>query len=508
MRNKLILREIFSYGMVCCFTLLVGAGAANAQIIKIGALDTLYNGTDLRKFPQITPSDSFCKATGKGNWPMMVDAPLITLKKNNNPNNDTTIFISTSGHGFDRHVGSLQKPFGPPGSDCCHIPNTYPGQYSGTLQKVALKNIDSSTVPDPEHHPRDRNVIKIRYNRTAGWWYDHIWIPNVYQVQPSDTPYTNNMKAGDLLGFVHIETNADGNANNQRVFSIGITYSKDTAKSWAYCGDIIRAACNASGYDTSLHHFYPTNNMAGIPYIIYTDLSNKKWFYVYFNDFGDASWYYDMDFTAGKRQCVARDTLSDVLRRAAKIYDSLKTNKNYDYKNDVPKLYKYLGNGVWASGTNNDAVNSTVEGFQIIPQCPGIPVPFHGRPGADSLLYDFHSDAVYCKELKKYLITVTNGCDPNSGFGALVLYSSTDGVNWGNPKIIDTTAQAGYFIEKPHSTFVSLASDASADCHEVGKQFYIFYAFTYLPATKNQEYFRRLITIVPDMTPITRLVQD
>jgi hypothetical protein len=456
---------------------------ANAQTIHIGARETVYTSAQLSTIPMTIPSA--VRAVSDSQVPLLIDAPLATLRKDGG----TMTFFSTNGHAIDRYDGTPERPFGP-------------GQGKagrGRVQWVEWVNRDISYRLSG---PRERNVNTLRYDTKKRCWIDYTWIPNIYKVKASDAADAASalVKEGDLFAFVHVETMPAGAGTPVFVFSIGCAYSADTGRTWVYCGDIIRTACNSGN---------GTNNIGGIPSMVYTDSQGVKWFYAYFNDFADPDWYNKTpkDFHNGKRQCVARAPVNDALVKARNIYGRVRKARLFSQK-DVPVFHKYAAEGVWSE---KSAVARDT-GAQIIPKCPGIPVPFPfssglSDGGPDSLLYDFHSDAAYCRPLGKYLITVSNGPDPRSGFGALLLYSSIDGIHWGDPVIVDSAAGAQY-IEKPHSFFASLDPDASDDCSEVGKRFYILYPFSYywldprLPAGKQwtlrkQELFRRLITIGP-----------
>jgi hypothetical protein len=80
--------------------------------------------------------------------------------------------------------------------------------------------------------------------------------------------------------------------------------------------------------------------------------------------------------------------------------------------------------------------------------------------------YDFHSDATYCKPLGRYLITVQT-----HGDNTLLLYSSTNGVDWQFTAELDRAPNCML----PYSSFISFSKDDAVDGHEVGSEFYIYY---------------------------------
>jgi hypothetical protein len=468
----------------------------NAQVIRVGQRDTIYDTTHINVIYQDCPTpsapaiDLLLRPWKDDHWPVL-DQGISTLRINA----DSTMFFICNGVGANFYKGTLASPFGSLSSR--RNPNSYATQMNELLYYQTV-----TSFPSPSR--RARNVFTLRYDIFHNCWLDEIWIPNVYKVQASDVPKNNpsGIKAGDLLGLVHVET-LDGPGTGVRaVYSMGLAYSSDAGLHWAYCGDIIRTGCNTGN---------GTNNIAGTPYIIYTDAQNTKWLYVYYNEFGDSGWYNHnpRNFKCGKRQCVARDTLPDVLTKARYFWNSASNINPTSDTIHVPKFHKYKGFTIGWSRTS--AVNQDT-GAQIIPPCPSVHVPFNTNGDPDSLLYDFDSDAAYCKALKKYLITVSNGPYPGAGsqspFGALMLYSSIDGVNWGNPIIVDTASLPGFYIEKAHSFFAALDTSAADDCHEVGKQFYIYFPFTYWQATRTQDFFRRQISVGSDIVPINMLLEN
>jgi hypothetical protein len=509
-------KKISGCVMAVCFTLLVWIVSANAQVIKIGDRETIYLMDKLTaikiaipNYPMKTYNDLLvvCPLNKTPPWPLF-DVPLVTLKKDNN----TMRFILSSGHGSSEYYGPLATPlaFMPPNplSLCLKQWKNY---QTISLIKATTSSPDPVYTATDARPPSEKNlrIIDISTVLPAGLytrrWLDQTWIANVYKVTQEDILSINRpdlgMKAGDLLGFVHVETTPDG--TNRADYSIGLAYSTNNGDNWAYCGDIIRMACNSTAGN---------NNISGIPYIVYKDPSNIKWFYVYFNDFGNTNWYSNKNFNPGKRQCVARSLFNDVLINTYIICSKANQNYQLNSNNLVPKFYKWINSGSLTWSTK-DACTFNDLGAQIIPKFPGIGTPYPPPPsglpnnGPDSLLYDFHSDAAYCSALKKYLITVSNGLDPNNPCGALFLYSSRDGVHWGYPELIDVSPGSEH-IEKAHSFFASLNNDASEDCSTVGKEFYIYIPYTYGGATYKQELYRKKISIVPEMIPLNLQLQD
>ncbi len=78
---------------------------------------------------------------------------------------------------------------------------------------------------------------------------------------------------------------------------------------------------------------------------------------------------------------------------------------------------------------------------------------------------NLHADAAYCRPLKKFLLLA-----PAMHTHRLLMYSSTDGVTWGDPVTIDSLGD--YHHEH---CFFAATSDATADCREVGETFKIIF---------------------------------
>jgi hypothetical protein len=158
----------------------------------------------------------------------------------------------------------------------------------------------------------------------------------------------------------------------------------------------------------------PTANIGGAPCLIV-----GKWLYLYFNERGL------------NRLCVARASLEEVITAAV--------------RDTVPRFKKYSG-GQW----NEDGLTGT--GENII-------------PGALES-WDFHSDAAYCRPLGKAMITVQTHHQSQ-----LLLFTSNDGLNWSDKVVLDEAPD--HF--QPYSSIIGFDPESAADCHEVGKKFYIYF---------------------------------
>jgi len=156
----------------------------------------------------------------------------------------------------------------------------------------------------------------------------------------------------------------------------------------------------------------PHKNVGGGAYHVVGD-----YLQVYYND------------TEG--QCMARAQLRDVLRRARshRVGKWLKYRKG---KWDMPGLAPTSGSPL-----------------------------FPGKGGED-----VHSDAAYCTALKTYLLTVQT-----HGRGQLLLYASSDGVEWELETVVDSNNDG---LIQPYSTFVDF-DGPTRDCHQVDGDFYIYF---------------------------------
>lgn len=228
---------------------------------------------------------------------------------------------------------------------------------------------------------------------------------------------------------------------------------------------------------------------------------------MYFNEFPYSDWVSydsigDHNGYRGKRASVAKAKKSDVLCNAARIYKERTLNPSSN-STRVVQFRKYVN----ADMNGNYSVDPILPGNKHMWDPAGALTYTHngqlGHAGADIIdrttmpagihWTNLHADAAYCRPLKKFLITVSNGPHTDVN-GTLTLYSSEDGINWKDPLPVeplvdnspgrppywvDNIDSSHYYIEKPHSFFATLDPDASNDCHEVGGDFYIFTPYTY-----------------------------
>jgi hypothetical protein len=272
-------------------------------------------------------------------------------------------------------------------------------------------------------------------------------IENVFRISEI-TGLPAGVKAGDLLGFVHVERGPKGISDlcafySHCSYSICLAYSfagPDVGLKWNFCGDIVQ--CKAPfGPPNTINQFcdgkrkmgFDMHNIAGVPFAI--NKTNDS-FYVYFNEHNSPS---DNSYQVS----VARAKMSEVLTNA--------------YNHTVNKWQKWMGGNSWT--------DSALAGSG-----PGAPVLARFRTNRG---YDCHADAAFCRPLGLYVLTINSDC------GAVLVYSSVNGIQWDNPEIaVDADGPCRPGFSQGYSAFVSVNSDASEDSHIVGKEFYIFFQRT------------------------------
>lgn len=541
--------------IVAAGSLLAGNMCVTAQSLHVGAPELVYSysgsGSEnptipLKNLKTVNPAYGSI-AMGPGDF--FIDAPLLTLRTGSN----ALRLYNASYRGIDMYQGDINNPLKSVGFNNTRLniwknnncSKTSVTSFSESASNVSIFGLihDSPGVSMP--------VEITAPSSTYARWRTDQWIANVYQVTSRDcdnlkvyrdnknAPVQTTIKPGDLLGFVHLETTMEGNTQTvssvtglyndydnpgpNRSFAltntdnfykccryrIGVGFSRDTGRTWTYCGDIIKTRSTFGPIWSDNSVTQPgvgLMNIEGIPYVVKNDS-----FYVYFCE-QDFSNY---PASAAKGESVARANVSEVLFAAANISltpttadtNSLKTfNKTYNGVainfNGQP-FKKFDGTSFSLNGDNSGKA-----GFLLIQN--------YGQPPYEGL--DFHADAAYCKPLKKYLLTVnTRSYNAASGiYNKLLLYVSDDGINWNkSPSIIiddgqkDGSGQGAW--EKGQSFFVTMDPSDPADCHEVSKEFYLFWerkspdTGTY-PAF-SQSLMRVKIT-VPAMTPIRMMLRD
>ncbi|TAN38839.1 MAG: hypothetical protein EPN23_00895 [Verrucomicrobia bacterium] len=180
-------------------------------------------------------------------------------------------------------------------------------------------------------------------------------------------------------------------------------------------------------------------NVGGGAYIL-----RDGYIYAYYND-GDP-------VTKERRECVARAKLDDVVQAAA--------------RHQVTTWNRYR-DGRWATPALSDTPGSNI-----------LPRVYGGE--------DLHSDAAYCTALDRYLMTVQT-----HSAHKLLLFASTDGLDWKQAAIVDETAEK---VMQPYAAFVDYNSPTD-DGLVVGGQFYIYYPRMKINDQNKSAMYRRLITI-------------
>jgi hypothetical protein len=268
------------------------------------------------------------------------------------------------------------------------------------------------------------------------WWGP--WIMNIYKVTSTE-----------WISFCHIEKfpNNRGKTAGDDVkdFSCGIGYSKDSGESWTFCGETISI------------YGYPTGVNIGAAAVAKVNDGGSDYFYHYYNDI-DQTRALDLPVDrTGRGTAVARAKVSEVI--AAARNKSLST------------WHKYY-NGTWAEFAWRGA------GTILL-------------PGTDT-----HSDIHYNRALGKYLF-IGNQRSPAKQ-SEIVLYESTDGLVWTNPKVVASTSSLGGHLS--YSWFAGAGSD---DGYEIDGNFSLYWMQRGGDDIKNGRLLRREITIVSDAPSAT-----
>lgn len=238
------------------------------------------------------------------------------------------------------------------------------------------------------------------------------WLGNIHKISNSV-----------LLGFWHIEDLRDCQNNEycaKTKYSIGIGRSLDGGNTWQFLNEILRTKTKNGRL----------SNIGGIAYVV-----TGQYFYVYFNEFAPLG-----SEANNRRTGVARGNLKEVV-------DQTK------FGGTIPPFTK-RNNGNW----NNDGLTGVAT--EILPPHPDFPILTD---------YDAHSDACYNQDIGKFMLSVNaaviSKTTPNAITRAILLYTSTDGLNWKDPKIVDQsdTRWLRYSFFSSNSTITG-----SEDGHIVG----------------------------------------
>lgn len=311
-------------------------------------------------------------------------------------------------------------------------------KYPGTVTKPFLGPTDQSTWKRTKAQLFP-DVSSLLNNTEVAAWF-----PSIYT-----TP------EGNLLGFIHIEDRRlhPGIYDATTRYSIGLALSNDRGLTWHFLGEIITTKVREGD----------KTNIGGIPVLVV-----GSYFYVYFNEYVKEN-VPGRGLITQKKLSVARALISNVLGVANGSLAVIQS----DWKKYNPS----------SGGWNENALTGT--GANIIPPSQGTSLPEEN---------DFHSDAVYSTVLKKYLITVS----ANTG---LFMYSSTDGVTWKNPVVMDFTAGKSH----AYSSFMSAQSTNDPNNFTIDQpSFYLFMPLSdnSTPATWLSDIYRKKITISALVPPM------
>lgn len=257
-----------------------------------------------------------------------IDAPHSILKKN-----DKEFYIQHS-KGLLRHPRRLKEGM--------------TSRSSGTLEHPFTSVEWSKYVPDLW----DKN----------GHSNQGLWIMSMYKI-------TNN----ELLAFVHTESCYDMTKpceEGEKLFTVGLGYSKDNGESWTFLGDILRPY----KYDRPVK----TPNVGGVGYVIVGDE-----FQIFFQDYNEE----------GKRRAgTARANMNQVI-------DAARKGKSFEWK----KLKNGQFNEPGLTGLSDDMLNN--HNFDI----------------------NMHCKATYAPSVGKYLLLTWSS---GNGKPELYLFASSDALNW------------------------------------------------------------------------------
>lgn len=241
---------------------------------------------------------------------------------------------------------------------------------------------------------------------------------------------------GTLIGFVHIETDRWDLPTCE--YRQGIAISTDMGDHWKYVGDVIKSSLEAPGQQ----------NLGGFPVIVV-----GPYFYAYFNEYRTGFF---------RHPAVARALVTDVVAAA---------------KNHTVSPWKKYYEGTWTEDALTGKASSV------------LPYP--------SDRHDEHGDATYVAPLGKYLLTVyeQEGYDyvtfqKSDARKGIYMYSSTDGINWGDKRHVYTPPPGG---DGCYPFFVGL-DGASDDGMVMGSSFSL-YVHDRAPAPAGQKLYRIPITI-------------
>jgi hypothetical protein len=189
-----------------------------------------------------------------------------------------------------------------------------------------------------------------------------LWIMSMYKISTDE-----------LLAFVHTESCYDMSKpceEGEKLFTVGLGYSKDNGESWTFLGDILRPY----KYDRPVK----TPNVGGVGYVIVGEE-----FQIFFQEFNDE----------GKRQTgTARANIKQVI-------DAARKGKSFEWKK--------LRNGQFTA--------------------PGLTALSDNMLSNHKFDVNMHCKATYAPSIGKYLLLAWSTYDGNP---VLYLFASSDALNW------------------------------------------------------------------------------
>jgi len=437
-------------GLTAGILLLGGAaGTATAQIFTPGNPAVVYTKAQLDNIP--------CVHKTLFNKPLVIDASLSFMKQYSL---DQVRVLWTSPWGLDLYdFNTLSR-----------------GDFLNTREYEAQHDQISGALPSEWYPAGERTgggrwTLNKNYSGSATADVDGF-IQNIYKI--SDVEW---------LGFIHIERSDQNMAQPtvvDRLYAIGLAYSKDTGRTWTYAGDIIRPGYDKLGDKDNAGYQY-LSNIGGIPYTVVKD-AGSDYFYVYFNEYA---------LTPASPTVPSSHQYTAVAR--AKVSDAVADAKAGSISHPWKK-YRPSAGGNWAES------GLTGSGFAVLPST---------MDDMNAGFYDMHTRAAFSPFLQRHLL-LANAVEWEGGVGGrlyrrLVMFTSMNGLDWARKKVVDESYgdvapdfKPGYNVT--YGSFVS-TSGASDDYHQVGRDFSLIYPRQYKADYTNADLISLPITAVPDLTP-------
>jgi hypothetical protein len=215
-----------------------------------------------------------------------------------------------------------------------------------------------------------------------------LWIMSIYKISENE-----------LLAFVHTESCYDMTkpcAEGEKLFTVGLGYSKDNGENWTFLGDILRPY----KYDRPVK----TPKVGGVGYVIVGDE-----FQIFFQDYNEE----------GKRRAgTARANMKQVIEAA-------RNGKSFEWK----KLRNGQFTGPGLTGLSDDMLSN--HKFDI----------------------NMHCKATYAPSIGKYLLATWSS---GNGRPELYIFASPDAINW---ELAETISDHNTNFSIMYPFFGSLYSD-------------------------------------------------